>query len=88
MACEGCRRRREAMRRAAQTITRSVSETLSKVMGKPAPAPANLNDVGCCTLRATKEGWVNVCRHCHAQSDPSPTPSANAPKCKPDCPRK
>ena len=88
MACEGCRRRREAMRRAAQTLTKSVAQTLGKVMGKTVDPPKELNDIGCCTLRATKEGWVNVCRHCHAQSDPSPTPSANAPKCKPDCPRK
>jgi hypothetical protein len=79
MACEGCRRRREALKRMASNVINSVTRAVS-----PSPEPAQSRGTACagCTTKATSAGWVNVCRICLGQSDPTPSPNhSNEPKC-------
>ena len=86
MACEGCRRRREAIRKAAETFANGVKAVLHR-NNTPEQTSKNVLPCAGCLSRVTAKGWVNVCRLCNAQSDPTPSPSSNPPKCDPSCPR-
>lgn len=87
MACEGCRRRREAMRRAAETFSNNIRSMLNKPTKQEPTTAKNVLPCAGCLSRVTTKGWVNVCRSCNAQSDPTPSPSDNPPKCESTCPR-
>lgn len=83
MACEGCRRRREAIRRAAHTFTESIKSVMNRTtQDKPKQAP--IACAGCLT-RVTPKGWVNVCRTCNSTSTPSPSPNDAEPNCTYNC---
>lgn len=79
MACEGCRRRREAMKRMATNVLNSVTRTFSS---DPQPAQSRSTACAGCTTKATSAGWVTVCRICLGQSEPTPSPNPSSePKC-------
>lgn len=79
MACEGCRRRREALKRMASNVVNTVARTFGS---DPQPAQSRSASCAGCTTKATSAGWVNVCRICLGQSEPTASPNhSNEPKC-------
>lgn len=86
MACEGCRRRREAIKRQSTLIAQRASNVLQAAASifKPSSgAPCKS-----CVSRTTPKGWVNVCKLCDGQSEPTASPSQSQPVHKDGCPNK
>lgn len=86
MACEGCRRRREAIKR--QSIL--IAQRATNVMQAAAAVFRPNNGAPCksCVSRTTPKGWVNVCKLCNGQSEPSASPNQSQPTHTDDCPNK
>jgi hypothetical protein len=91
MACSGCQRRREAIKRQSSLIvqrTKNIAQSVSTSVAKMFVSDEARPPCSSCVARTTPQGWINVCKLCGAKSEPTASPSSNEPNHAEGCPNK